>query len=231
MKAENKQHLSETLYYAGFGDVHPKDLEKAFQTEARRVDYDITLKYKSKGIEKDVPFTLIFGRSKDDNWYLNAFTLNSKDHPLQFYNNRDEKMFTSKEAFNLSEGRAVYKERSTIEKNKYNDWLQVDFENTTPEKIKFNIFNENYGYNPKIALAKINSMGLYFPTTADNIIASMKKGNDVEAFNLDKSKRFYVEAEPRFKSTNLYDHKGEPIDLRTFNMEGPKEGQSNSMKM
>lgn len=231
MKAENKEKFFSSLFYAGFGDVHPKDVEKALQTEANRVDYDIELKYKSRGIEKDVPYTLIFGRSKEDDWYLNSFTLNGKDHPLQFYNNRDEKIFTSKEAFNLSEGRAVYKERTTKEKTKYNAWVQIDFENTTPDKIKFTSFNDNYGYNIKAALSKMNAQGIYFPTTSDNVIASMKKGNDIEAFDLDKSKRFYVEAEPRFKNVRLFDAKGEPIDLREFAKEASKEDRTNSMRM
>ena len=53
-------------------------------------------------------------------------------------------------------GRAVNKDLTTKEGQKYNAWVQMDFKDTDSNgNFKMKQFHENYGYNIEQALAKL----------------------------------------------------------------------------
>src|SRR5207245_848968 len=62
---------------------------------------------------------------------------------------------TAKEAYNLLEGRAVYKELSNKAGEPYKAWIQLDFSaKDKNNNNEVNQYHEKYGYDPKAAVAK-----------------------------------------------------------------------------
>ncbi|MGE9310891.1 hypothetical protein ACLOAU_04575 [Niabella sp. CJ426] len=213
MNQENTDRLLKVLLYTGFGDVNVKDLNKALSTGANKVDYPISLDFKSKGGIQTVDYLLHLNKGKTDNYFFNAFSLRDPEGDAKFYINKGQKNITAKEAFNLLEKRPVYKELTTKDNKKYSAWIEIDFKKSVPEKLAFNRYNDNYGFDVKNSLKELNSKGLIFPTTLDNVMERLKKGEAVEATNLDKSESYFIEACPQLKTCIPKNENGAEINL------------------
>jgi len=213
MNQENTDRLLKVLLYTGFGDVNVKDLNKALSTGATKVDYPISLDFKSKGGIQTVDYLLHLYKGKTDNYFFNAFSLRDTQGDSKFYINKGQKNITAKEAFNLLENRPIYKELTTKDNKKYNAWLEIDFKKSAPEKLVFNRYSDNYGFDVKSSLKELNSKGLIFPTSLENVMERLKKGEAVEATNLDKSEKYFVEASPQLKTCVLKTENGVEINI------------------
>lgn len=115
---------------------------------------------------------------------------------------------TSKEAFNLLDGRAVHKDLVTKEGAPYKAWTQLDFAN----KDKYNNFevkqfHENYGFDLREAVGKFPIAELNDTQKENQLLQSLKKGNlqSVTIENNGDSHKMFIEADPQFKKVNLYD--------------------------
>jgi hypothetical protein len=115
---------------------------------------------------------------------------------------------TSKEAFNLLDGRAVHKELSTKEGQPYKAWMQLDFNNKDKNNnFEVKQFHENYGYDLKAAVEKFAITDLKEPEKEKALMQSLVKGN-VQSVTVEKdgsSHKMFIEADPQFKKVNLYD--------------------------
>jgi len=114
---------------------------------------------------------------------------------------------TFKEAFNLLQGRAVNKNLTSKEGEKYNAWLQLNFEEKdTNNNYKVKQFHEHYGYELEKVLEKYPIRELDLPQLRQSLLRSLKRGN-LHAVTLKKARkieRMLIEASPQYKSINLY---------------------------
>jgi hypothetical protein len=224
MNEKNLDYLKNTLKYMGFEDRVNEQLERdirAGKEESRPVDSkqfnnlqtDSTLHF-SKGKENDMYFfnkydvtvTREDGRSESQTMYINQ---------VKVYN--EEKLreetrlsgFTLKEAANLLDGRAVYREFTNKDGEQYKAWKQIDFTQQDDRKnYKYHTFHENYGFNLEKAMDKRNILEANSTEGKDALIKSWQKGN-LQAVTIEENgskERRYLAADPKNRDFIEYDN-------------------------
>lgn len=209
MNEKNFEYLKDNLKYAGFGE----GLAEALKEQMKAGAQNFHLSFDTEINKKAFSAVLSFRKSENtDMYFFNSYhaTLTRSNGEMKdqaFYMNKG-KGVTAKEAYNLLEGRAVYKELENKEGQKYYAWLQIDFskrDKSNNHEVKQ--FHEAYGYNLQEALAKFPIRDMKEPDLKDVLLASLQKGN-LQAVAFEKeggAVRMFVEANPQYKTVNLYD--------------------------
>ena len=209
MNEQNFQYLKDNIKYMGFGE----NMSEALETNLKQGKPEFTLSNKTEVNKKPFEVNLHFRKSDNSDMYFfnsyNASLQRSNGEKLDqtFYLNKG-KGITAKEAYNLLEGRSVFKELSTKEGQSYKAWVQLDFD----KKDKHNNhevkqFHENYGYDLKAALSKFPIAELNDTEKQKTLIQSLQKGN-IQSVSIEKdgsSSKMFIEANPQYKTVTLYD--------------------------
>jgi len=231
MNNDNFEYLNRQLQYLGFSDTLKDQLENNLKARSDSFNLSATLSYSSSE-KKEASYELHFRKGNEDMYFLNSYKATVGEQSGLFYVNKGEKNITSKEAFNLLEGRSVYRELTNKEGEKYYGWQKIDLENSEGEKIKFKTFTDNYGYDLEAAVKQVASKQLFFGLDKEKTMQSLQKGNQVPVSNMDKSEKFFVAADPQFKSIEIYNENGIKLRLDDLNKEQAQtEKQSAGMKM
>jgi hypothetical protein len=195
----------------GFGENLKSDLEKNLN-EGKS---DFQLHYKAEINKKPFEATLNFRKSDTtdmyffNNYHASLEKSNGQKLEQTFYLNKG-KGVTSKEAFNLLDGRAVQKDLVTKEGQPYKAWMQLDPGNKDKNN-NFDVkqFHENYGFDLKAAIEKFAITELKDPEKEKALMQSLQKGN-VQSVTIEKegrSHQMFIEADPQFKKMRLFDSK------------------------
>lgn len=209
MEKENLDYLNEKLKYSGFDESIGKELEKKLKSGAENFSIPLQMEIESRKMDMQ----LHFGKSNvSDRYFFNKYdvSLNNSNPAIEpkthtFYANQG---VTVKEAFNLLEGRAVQKSLLNAEKEPYKAWLQLDLGQKEPNgNFKLDQYHENYGYDVKKVLESLPIKEAFDPNKADWLLKAVQKGNQypVTMQKDGKEETMYVEANPKFKSLNVYD--------------------------
>ena len=241
MNAQNLEYLQTNLKYFGFGDKLNEALEKSIKNEKA----EFQLKVEIPHFNNKMDFTLHFKKSSQSDMYFfnryDAALQNGKpeqDKMQAFYVNKGHGI-TAKEAFNLLEGRSVFKDLVNKDGEKYSAWLKLDFENTDDKgNCKLKQFSEQYGYNLEKTLANFPIKELSDPEQKKQLLSSLEKGNaqQVTVKQEDKEAKYYIEAVPQFKNINVYDQKMHMVkrqniqDLKVNEAPGLGKGQKPAKK-
>lgn len=214
MDQENVEYLKERLKYSGFDDQLNKSLEKEIKNGKQNFQLDHQMDIEGKRVD----FKLHFNKSdSNDRYFFNKYdvklfkedqSLAPKEHT--FYQNQG---ITAKQAFNLLEGRAVYKSLQNSDKEPYKAWIQLDLtEKDKNNNFKVNQYHEKYGFNINETLKNLPIKEINDETKAHWLIKSVEKGNQapITMEKGGKEEIMFVEANPKFKSVNVYD-----IQMRT----------------
>jgi hypothetical protein len=217
MNTQNAEFLKKSLLNLGFGDTLNSQLDK--EMAAKTPDFKLGLSHEFN--QKSVDYTLHFkAGDNQDMYFFNKYdaTVNHKDDPAKdvhqsFFINKGSGI-TAKEAFNLMEGRAVHKQLYNLEGQKYQSWLTLDDKNLTEngnKKIKH--YHENYGYDIDKVIAGKGIKELEDPKAKDELMYSLKKGNaqQITVGGEDGDKKYFIAANPQFKTVDLYDHQMKKI--------------------
>ncbi|NCU05992.1 MAG: hypothetical protein GXC73_18665 [Chitinophagaceae bacterium] len=211
MNEKNYEYLSNQLKYTGFGE----DLQTLLKEKMEKQEPQFTLNFQ-KDYGKDQTVAILHFRKPEDSdmYFFNRYSLMLKNdqHPdpikQTFFINAKEENITQKEAYNLLSGRAVHKELTTKEGEKYNGWLQLDFKDTDASgNYKMKQYHENYGYDLQATLHKHHIKELQNETDAQRLMESLQRGNrqSVTLETNGKEQKVFIEAVPQFKSLNFYD--------------------------
>lgn len=217
MNTQNAEFLKKSLLNLGFGEKLNAELDK--EMAAKVPEFKLGLQHEFN--QKTVDYTLHFkaGDNKDM-YFFNKYdaTVNHKDDPAK---NIDQTFFinkgsgiTAKEAFNLMEGRAVHKQLYNLEGQKYQSWLTLDNKNLTENgNMKIKHYHENYGYDLDKVIAGKGIKELEDPKAKEELMYSLKKGNaqQVTVGGEDGDKKYFIAANPQFKTVDLYDHQMKKI--------------------
>ncbi len=145
-----------------------------------------------------------------------------------FYINKTGSI-TLKEAYNLLSGRAVNKDMTNKEGQFYNAWLQMDFAQTDKSgNFTIRQFHQNYGFDLEKELSKHPIKELGVEMEKARLVHSLRKGNRPSVTFLQgggEEKRF-VEANPRFKTLNVYDGDLQRLDARQAKTEKQSAGEN-----
>jgi hypothetical protein len=232
MNEQNFEYLKDNLKYLGFGESLAVPLREQMAKGAT----DFQLTFETEINKKAFAAVLNFRKSDNtDMYFVNSYhaTLQRSNGDIfdqAFYLNKG-KGVTAKEAYNLLEGRAVYKELENKEGQKYHAWIQLDFskrDKSNNHEVKQ--FHDAYGYDLKASLQKFNMRDIKEPDLADILIQSLKKGN-LHAVAMEKeggAVRMFVEANPQYKSVNLYDegfHRIPKEELQKYQSQNPEKAK------
>ena len=235
MNEKNYEYLRDQVKYSGFGE----GLEGELKEKMKEQQPAFTLNHQVSYGDTIANATLNFKKSEQTDMYffnsykMDLFKENTKESLEQtFYVNKGNNI-TMKEAYNLMEGRAVNKDLTNKEGQLYNAWIQMDFkEADTNGNFKLNQYHQNYGYDLEKALSKHLIKELETPKYKEDLMDSIKKGNRQSVTFLKEGTEVkqYVEANPQFKTINVYDANMQRIDNRQSKDEKQSEGESKSAK-
>lgn len=135
--------------------------------------------------------------------------LKPKENRIQYFKLQPANSVDTTQAYNLLSGRAVQKDRS---------WIQLDFNDkdaTGNHRIKE--FNSEYGYDLEKDIQQLPLKELSNKTQADKLNDDLKRGNrlPVTFIKNGNEHQFYIEANPQFKSVNIFDKHSRKITLST----------------
>ena len=209
MNTENFQYLTDNLKYMGFGENLKADLERNMN-EGKN---EFQLKYSGQINQKPFEASLNFRKSASsdmyffNNYHASLVKNNGVKEEQTFFLNKG-KGVTSKEAYNLLDGRAVQKDLITKEGQPYKAWIQLDLgKKDLNNNNEIKQFHENYGFDLKASLEKFPILDLKDPEKGKALMQSLQKGN-IQFVNMEregKSNAVFIEADPQFKKVNLYD--------------------------
>ena len=232
MNMKNVEFLRDQIKYTGYGEGFEAELKEKI---AKGLP-EFQLHHRTEFNDKVVTASLEFSKSKNsDLYFFNSHKVEfkpegSRELMSQTFRMGKENNTTLKEAFNLMEGRAIYKEFSKLEKQgegqdakfvatgeKYQAWKKFNFKESDKfGNFKADIFTDAYGYNLKEAIARLPLKEQQDEPKMNRLQASLEKGNlqIVEG----KDQQFYLAANPQFKRIDVYD-----LDLKKISLD--LEGQ------
>lgn len=235
MNQKNFEYLRDQVKYTGFGEGLENDLKQKIQ-EGKP---EFKLAYETKYGNDAVNATLNFSQSKQsDMYFFNSYQVtvqkeNTAETMAQtFYINKGNNI-TLKESYNLMEGRSVNKDLTNKEGQVYNAWIQMDFKQSDDNgNFKLKHYHQNYGYDLETVLSKHPIRELSNEEYKSNLLDSLKKGNLQSAtFRIDGTdQKHYIEANPQFKTVNIYDSSMQRVDNRQSKKERQSEGEHQSVK-
>jgi len=212
MNEKNFEYLKNNIKYHGFGDK----ADLLLHTELQKQLPEFTLRLDTEVNKEPVSAELYFKRSKEtDMYFFNRYSVQMKNEKegaevsQTFYLNNSSGI-TLKEAYNLLNGRSVYKELENKEGEKYKAWVKLDFsEKDGAGNYKRIQYHENYGYDINAVLNKYSIKELNNEKQQEDLVRSLQKGN-IQIASFEKNgtaEKLYVEANPQFKAINVYDMK------------------------
>ncbi len=234
MNEKNVEYLKEQLKYTGFGDA----MENVLRENIAKGNPEFKLDHEVKYGNDTASAALNFKKSdQTDMYFFNSYDMKiqkegqSEALSQTFYINRENNI-TAKEAYNLMEGRAVNKDLKNKEGEVYNCWIKMDFKEAADEKgnFKLNHYHQNYGYDLEASLAKHSIKELETPKYKEDLMNSLKKGNiqSVTFVIGGEEKKQFVEANPHFKTINVYDTAMQRINDRESKNEKKNQSESKS---
>ncbi|MCH7415270.1 hypothetical protein MM213_17350 [Belliella sp. R4-6] len=234
MDQENLDYLKERLKYSGFEDKLNADLEK--QIKAGNEGFQLPIKLNFE--EKNMDFNLHFKKSnQNERYFFNKMevmlhninpAIPMKEHT--FYQNQG---VTAKEAYNLLEGRSVEKSLLNSENEPYKAWLQLDLSQKEENgNFKLNQYHENYGFDLKKELGNLPIKELQDENKAEWLVKAVSKGNTypVTMQKDGKEEIMFIEANPKFKSVNVYDAQMRTVKTNDLKLNKEGNGMDESKK-
>jgi hypothetical protein len=210
MNEQNFDYLKNQIKYNGFGE----ELQRELREKMAEGKPDFNIIHHGKFGSDVTEAALQFKKSEtNDMYYFNRYLLQLKNEKgdeafaQSFRAGRDNNI-TLKEAYNMMNGRAVYKEMTPKEGEKYHAWLQLNFKETeTNGDFKVKQMHDNYGYDLKATLAKYPIKEMENPDNALSLMRSLERGNrQLVTLVVDgKEQKLSIEASPQYKSLNMYD--------------------------
>jgi hypothetical protein len=211
MNQKNFEYLKDQVKFTGFGSVLENELKGNIEKQTPEFQLTATTMFGND----DVVARLHFKKSNEhDMYFFNSYNLSLKNgqHPdplgQTFYISNKQDNITLKEAYNLMSGRAVQKELTPKEGEKYKAWMQLDFKEMDKNgNYKMKQFHQNYGYDLAASLAKHPIKELTDGQDKSRLLESLQRGNRQSVtININgQEKKVFIEAAPQFKSLNFYD--------------------------
>jgi hypothetical protein len=213
MESTYLKYLRDDMKYLGFGDNALLDQQLEIQTEGTAEGFEL---YTDAYFDEDTRLEakLYFRYSdKQNRYFFNKFDA-LLVYPEEPARNRAQTFYvfkgkgvTFKESFNLLQGRSVYKNMIDLDGEKYKAWIKLDFgEKDLHDNYKIKQYGLRYGYELEKVLEKYPIRELQQEKAKADLYRSLQRGNrQLVTFDKEtKSEKMYIEANPVFKTINIY---------------------------
>jgi hypothetical protein len=240
MNEKNLESLEKQLLYSGMGEVPREELIKNLQ-EGKP---EFQLQFQKQYGDDQAHAVLNFKKSgQSDNYFYNSFDLTVVEQgkvvsPSQNFKTEYGNSYTMKEGYNLLMGRSAMKDFIKVDReNKdnnqaYQAWATLDFKNTD-DKGNFKIEKKSTrDFNLADTLNEYPIKELATPKYHEELLDSLYRGNrqSVTFINGEQEAKRYIEANPKFKTINVYDADLNRISLSTKINAGQSESQAEQEK-
>jgi hypothetical protein len=111
-------------------------------------------------------------------------------------------------------------------------WTKLNFTDAESNgNFKMNQYHQNYGYDLEAAVSKHSIKELETPKFKEDLLNSLKKGNlqSVTFVVSGVESKMYIEANPHFKTVNVYDANRQRINHRESKAEKQQQGEDKSV--
>lgn len=235
MNEKNFDYLKDQIKFTGFGEGLENELKDKMQQQTS----EFQIAHKTKFGNDDLSAVLHFRKSDEtDMYFFNRYQVILK--PEQFSETMEQTFFinkgnnvTLKEAYNLMNGRAVNKDLTNKEGEVYNAWMQMDFKQTDNSgNYKMKQFHQNYGYELDSILTKHPIKELNSEQDKSRLVESLQKGNrqSVTFIQGGSEQKQFIEANPQFKTINIFDSNMQRINHKQGPSEKQGEGEQSNAK-
>jgi hypothetical protein len=235
MNQKNLEYLGDQVKFTGFGESLENELKEKMQKQAP--EFQIT--HNAKFGNDVLVASLHFKKSdQTDMYFFNRYDVslipeNSKEKMEQIFFVNKGNTITLKEAYNLMNGRSVNKDQTNKEGQVYNAWMQMDFKDANNNgNYKIKQFHQNYGYDLDAVLAKHPIKELSNEQEKSRLVQSLQKGNrqSVTFVENGNEQKHFIEANPHFKTINIYDNNMQRLSNRQSKEEKQVQGESRAVK-
>ena len=220
MNNENLEFLQESLRYLGFGDklFLNQELTEYITQELNSFQLETEIFFEEG---KKLEVTLYFRKSVNiEMYFFNKYEARLRTgtdpsvYKVQTFYIQKGTGITLKEAFNLLEGRAVNKNMINLDGQKYNAWILLNLaEKDEYNNYKVAQFRPQHGYDLERILEKYPIRELHDSDLKASLLRSLRKGNQhhVTFDKPSKTEKMIIEANPRFRTINIYPVKSKQI--------------------
>jgi hypothetical protein len=199
----NYEFLVKDLKYLGFDSSLNAELKEMLGTEADAFE----LEYRASVQQEPIEAVLYFHRLTSEGYfffYKYVLSVSGKKHSFYVFKGRG---MTVKEAFNLLNGRAVFKQRTAKNGQTYNEWIDLDLTIREDNGFKPRLYPESYGFDLSTL---IDSLMIDTPTPnwdRSMLIRSLEKGNLQTAFIRQEGthRKVYIQANPRERTITVHE--------------------------
>jgi len=213
MNNDNLAFLLENLKYLGFGEQPGlyDQLREVITQEPTEFQLETEYYFEEQCKLETI---LYFRRSnRSDLYFFNRYEARLY-YPDDQDRNRQQTFYISKgrgvtfkEAFNLLQGRAVYKRLISKDGDPYYAWIQLNFEEKDlNQNYRTRQYYPGYGYDLEKLLERYPIRELQLPQLRENLLKSLRKGNmaTVSFTKPHKVEKMLIEACPQFKTITIY---------------------------
>ncbi|WP_123902536.1 hypothetical protein [Flavobacterium hibernum] len=213
--AKKEEKNNQSLYYQ-MQRIGFRDLSNQIDQQIKEGHEQFTIPVSYYINEKErLDHELSFVKDQSGQYQFEAYktTLQNKSKPdeerSQYFKVQQGNSIDTTQAYNLLAGRSIQKEKS---------WIQLDFNDKDASgNHRIKEFHYGYGYDLEKALQQLPLKELSNKTQAAKLEDALKQGNrlPVTLIKNGNEHRFYIEANPQFKSVNIYDEHSRKITLST----------------
>lgn len=208
---ENNQTLQHQLHRAGFTGLSAK-LEEQMKQEQPKFSVPVSYYVNEK---ERMDYQLSFAKDEKGQYRLEGYTANlhneakPNEQRRQYFVLNNDTGIDATEAYNLLSGRAIQQAGT---------WMQLDMNDKDAQgNFRIKQFHANYGYDLENALKQLPLKELQDKNEAQKLYGALKTGScqSVTFIQNGHEHRYYIEANPQFRSINIYDEHSKKITLNT----------------
>ena len=218
MNTENLEYLKIQLQFLGFDEGLYGQLEKKMKEGKPEFNLEASTEYDKDKMQAVIHFRHSEKDGKEAyfcNHYIATLQKEEKNLSQFIYINNKGQNITFKESRNLLNGRSIFKEVTPKEGAPYKAWLKIDHEKMDLKTgyPKLRQFGGNYGFDLKETVGRMPFKELGYPDQTKTLMKSLQKGNAYSATLIKggKEEKVFIEANPQFKTLNMYDKNGEKL--------------------
>ena len=208
---QNSQSLHDQVQRIGFSDLSARIDQ---QIRKGQEQFTIPISYYISEKER-LDHELSFVKDPTGHYQFEGYKtalqneLKPEESRCHYFKMREGHTVDTTQAYNLLAARSVQNEGA---------WIQLDLNDKDPNgNYRIKEFHSGYGYDLEKAVQQLPLKVLSYKIEADKLLDALKLGSrqSVILMRNGNEHRFYIEANPQFKTVNIYDEHSRKVTLAT----------------